>query len=141
MKFEVLFETAISNHIFIPIFIKDEKLNALIDTGATTSCICIDKAKFLKLNLIHNEEMAMGINEDTMIRFDVNIPEINFNNKFSFENIDCAALNFKFINKALSEKDIQPIQFILGADFLIKHNAIIDYPEKKLVLFSNLSKA
>lgn len=141
MKFEVVFETAISNHIFIPIFINDKKLNALIDTGATTSCICIELARFLKLNLIHNEEMAMGINENTMIRFDVNIPEINFNNKFSFENIGCAALNFEYINKALIEKEIQPIQFILGADFLIKNNAIIDYPERKLVLFPNLSKA
>jgi len=134
MTFEIPFEISKSHHIFIPVYIKKNCLNALIDTGATYNCIDIETAKQMDLNLIHNGEEARGINEIPMIRFDVNIAEIAFNEAFSVFEEDCAAIDFSHINTALMQSCVKPIQFIIGGNFCSKYKAVIDYNQKLLRL-------
>ena len=48
--------------------------------------------------------------------------------------INLITFNMNHINKALSEKKVDPIDGIVGADVLKKSKAILDYKSNKLYL-------
>ena len=63
--------------------------------------------------------------------------KISKNNKFKLESgtkINLITFDMSHINNALSEKKIDSIDGIIGADILKKSKAILDYKSNKLYL-------
>ncbi|MDC8002077.1 aspartyl protease family protein [Aequorivita todarodis] len=98
----------------------------ILDTGASTSCVGFtDSTHFL---LISEESIikaagAGAINMETML---------SRGNKFSIKNwsignMDFVLFDLSHVNEALSQVNEGPVHGIIGADFLKKHRAVIDY--------------
>jgi hypothetical protein len=106
--------------------INQRKGSFILDTGASTSCIGIDKIEYFSL-LNEDSEIkaagAGGINMET---------QIARNNTFSVKKLKLSATDFVLfdlyhVNEALAQAKENPIDGIIGADVLKKYRAVIDY--------------
>lgn len=107
------------------------KINAIwgifiLDTGASNSCIGFNNDSYFNLN---NEESlikaagAGAINMKTEIAKNNSI-EIG---SWKISNFDFVIFDLSHVNEALNQVDETPIHGIIGADFLKKNRAVIDY--------------
>ncbi|MAP81822.1 MAG: acid protease [Aequorivita sp.] len=100
--------------------------NFILDTGASTSCIGFDEGTHFKLiseDSIVKAAGAGAINMKTMLS-----RKNNFSIKqWSIKNMDFILFDLSHVNEALSQANEAPIHGIIGADFLKKHRAVIDY--------------
>jgi predicted aspartyl protease len=104
----------------------------ILDTGASSSCICTSLEK--NFNIISKETMKKASSATSEI-INTNVSK---NNKIQIgkweKNINLITFNMNHVNTALSKEQIDPIDGIIGADILKKSKAIIDYKSNKLYL-------
>jgi len=115
-----------TNHITCIININGVMGSFLVDSGASNSCIDINHDKKFKLEKYKKSYSASGAANG---RFDVSKSkkaQISHEEK-NIEKLNFLLIDMTSINKALNESDNISIDGILGADFLIKKNALINY--------------
>ena len=97
----------------------------ILDTGASNSCICTSLENKFKTISMENKEKASSatsqmthtkISKSNMIQID----------KWE-DKINLITFDMSHINNVLSEKKINTIDGIIGADILKKSKAILDY--------------
>ncbi|WP_313112185.1 retropepsin-like aspartic protease [Aequorivita sediminis] len=98
----------------------------ILDTGASTSCVGFKNSTHFKL--ISEESMikaagAGAINMETMLSRK-NIFAIK---SWKISNMDFVLFDLTHVNEALAQVEEGPIHGIIGADFLKKNRAVIDY--------------
>ncbi len=98
----------------------------ILDTGASTSCVGFDDSTHF--SLVSEESLikaagAGAINMETMLSRK-NIFEIDH---WKTTNMDFVLFDLSHVNEALVQVNEQRIHGIIGADFLKKHRAVIDY--------------
>ena len=104
----------------------------ILDTGASSSCICTSLEDKFKVISKENKEKASSATSQmkhTKISRSNAIQIGKWNSKTSLITFDMS-----HINTALSEKKINPIDGIIGANILKKSKAVIDYESNKLYL-------
>ena len=104
----------------------------ILDTGASNSCICTsleDKFKVISKDSKENASSANSEMTHTMISKS-NVIQIGKWNS----NASLITFDMSHINNALSQKKIDPIDGIIGADILKKSKSILDYKTNKLFL-------
>ena len=106
----------------------------ILDTGASNSCICISlEDKFKLISKDSKEKASSATSQMTNIK-------ISRSNAIQIgkweDKINLITFDMNHINNALSEKQIDPIDGIIGADILKKSKAIIDYKSNKLYLLN-----
>ena len=104
----------------------------ILDTGASSSCICTSLEDKFKVISKENKEKASSATSQmkhTKISRSNAIQIEKWNSKTSLITFDMS-----HINTALSEKKINPIDGIIGADILKNSKAILDYKTNKLYL-------
>lgn len=98
----------------------------ILDTGASTSCVDFSAGSYF--SLISEESMikaagAGATNMETMLsrknEFSIN--------KWKLKTMDFVLFDLSHVNEALSQAEEKPIHGIIGADFLKKRRAVIDY--------------
>ncbi|EAS20353.1 hypothetical protein BBFL7_01238 [Flavobacteria bacterium BBFL7] len=121
-----------SGHIITKALINDQPGRFIIDTGASATCINQDLSKkySLQSEAMHQQ---IGTASGSLI------PQIAHHNTMQLGkwiDKDCSLLtmDMSFINQALKAEGMRSINGLLGADFLIKSKAIIDYSGKKIYL-------
>ena len=104
----------------------------ILDTGASNSCICTSlENKFKAISKESKEKASSATSQMTHTK----ISKSNTIQIGNWKNtINLITFNMNHINKALSEKKVDPIDGIVGADFLKKSKAILDYKSNKLYL-------
>jgi hypothetical protein len=104
----------------------------ILDTGASSSCICISLEK--NFNIISKETIEKASSATS----EINNTKISKNNTIQigkWENkINLITFDMSHINRALNEKKIESVSGIIGADILKKSKAILDYKSDKLYL-------
>ncbi|MGJ8683651.1 MAG: retropepsin-like aspartic protease [Nonlabens sp.] len=121
-----------SGHIITKASINGHTGRFIIDTGA--SATCINNA------LSHEFQLeSESMNKQIGTASGSLTPQISHNNKMqlgAWTDEDCSLLtmDMSFINQALKAERMRAIQGLLGADFLIKSRAIIDYSGKNIYL-------
>ena len=104
----------------------------ILDTGASNSCICSSLEN--NFNIISKET----INKASSATSEISNTKISKNNTIQigkWENkINLITFDMSHINHALSEKKIDSVSGIIGADVLKKSKAILDYNSNKLYL-------
>ena len=104
----------------------------ILDSGASSSCICISLEDKFKVISIDSKEKASSANSE------MTNTKISKKNKIQIGNwvneLDLITFDMNHINTALSEKKINPIDGIIGADILKNSKAILDYKTNKLYL-------
>ena len=104
----------------------------ILDTGASSSCICTSIEK--KFNIVSKETIEKASSATS----EINNTKISKNNTIQigkWENkTNLITFDMSHINHALSEKKIGSVSGIIGADILKKSKAILDYKSNKLYL-------
>jgi hypothetical protein len=98
----------------------------ILDTGASTSCVGItDSTHFL---LVSEDSIikAAGAGATNMQTMFSRGNEFNIK-KWRIKNMDFVLFDLSHVNEALLQANENAIHGIIGADFLKKHRAVIDY--------------
>lgn len=115
-----------TGHYLFMAKVNDTPGDFILDTGASTSCIDLISSSYF--SLISEESIikaagAGAINMETMLsrknEFSINT--------WNLKNMDFVLFDLSHVNQALSQVEENPIHGIIGADFLKKHRAVIDY--------------
>ena len=104
----------------------------ILDTGASNSCICTSLENKFKVISKESKEKASSANSEmthTMISKSNAIHIGKWEDKINLITFDMS-----HINNALSEKETESVDGIIGADVLKKSKAVIDYESNKLYL-------
>jgi hypothetical protein len=104
----------------------------ILDTGASSSCICTSLEK--NFNIISKKTIEKASSATS----EISNTKISKNNTIQigkWENkINLITFNMIYINNALNEKKIDSVSGIIGADVLKKSKAVLDYKSNKLYL-------
>ncbi len=106
--------------------INKQKGSFILDTGASTSCIGIDKIEQFSLLNEDSEIKAAGAGAINMQT------QMARKNTFSIGKLQLSEADFilfdlSHVNEALAQADEAAIDGIIGADMLKKYRAVIDY--------------
>jgi len=104
----------------------------ILDTGASNSCICTSLEDKFKVISKESKEKASSANSE-MTHTKISKSNIIQIGKWE-DKIKLITFDMSHINNALSEKKVDPIDGIVGADVLKKSKAVINYESNKLYL-------
>ena len=121
-----------TKHYLIEAKLNDVNGRFILDTGASTSCICTSLENKFKVIANKSKEKASSANSEMTY---TKISKSNAIQIGKWENkIKLITFDMSHINTTLSEKKVNPIDGIVGADVLKKSKAILDYNKNKLYL-------
>ncbi|MGJ8658543.1 retropepsin-like aspartic protease family protein [Cellulophaga fucicola] len=122
-----------TNHFEIKAKINDISGRFILDTGASNTCIGIDKIENFKLTSEDSEIKAAGAGATEM---DTQISTKNTIKigAWKYQKLKIVLFDLMHVNQALINHNALPVDGIIGADILKKTKAIIDY-NKKCVYF------
>ena len=104
----------------------------ILDSGASNSCICISLEDKFKVISKDSKEKASSANSEMT---NTKISKSNAIQIGKWEDkINLISFDMSHINTALSEKKINLIDGIIGADILKNSKSILDYKANKLYL-------
>ena len=133
--YSIPFKILSTNHIVINAVVNDVNGKFLIDTGASHSCIDLNKSDKFKLNFEKSDEQASSATDEIKETY------ISKKNSLLIEgcyinDFDIIIFKMKHIIESLLKKDNIEIDGIIGSDVLIKKNVSINYKNRKLFLES-----
>jgi predicted aspartyl protease len=105
----------------------------ILDTGASNTCIGLDKLEFFNLNSKESKIKASGAgatNMETLISTKNKI-EIG---QWKKNKLKIVLFDLVHVNEALTSHQVLPVDGIIGADILKKAKAIIDYDKRYVYL-------
>ena len=102
----------------------------ILDTGASNSCICTSLENKFKVISEDSKEKASSANSE-MTHTKISKRNVIQIGKWN-SNASLITFDMSHINNALSQKKIDPIDGIIGADILKKSKSILDYKSNKL---------
>ena len=105
----------------------------ILDTGASNTCVGLDKIEYFELVSKNSKIKAAGAgatNMETQISTKNSI-EIG---QWSQEKVKLVLFDLVHVNEALISHNAQPVDGVVGADVLKKGKAIIDYDKKCIYL-------
>ena len=121
-----------TKHYLIEAKVNGIKGRFILDTGASNSCICTSLEDKFKVLSKESKEKASSANSE------MTHTKISKSNTIQIgkweDKINIITFDMNHINNSLSEKKIDPIDGIMGADILKKSKAILDYKSNKLYL-------
>ena len=121
-----------TNHYLLKACINGVEGKFILDSGASSSCMCLSLESKFKIDSKKNKIKASSATsnmEDT---------RLSKNNTIELRKwrstINLVSINMTHINRVLSEKETESVDGIIGADVLKKSKAVIDYESNKLYL-------
>ena len=121
-----------TNHYLLKACINGVEGKFILDSGASSSCICLSLENKFKISSKKNKIKASSATsnmEDTRLSKNNTIELRKWRSKINLVSIDMT-----HINRVLSEKETESVDGIIGADVLKKSKAVIDYESNKLYL-------
>ena len=121
-----------TNHYLLKACINRVEGKFILDSGASSSCICLSLENKFKISSKKNKIKASSATsnmEDTRLSKNNTIELRKWRSKINLVSIDMT-----HINSVLNEKVTESVDGIIGADVLKKSKAVIDYESNKLYL-------
>lgn len=121
-----------TNHYLLKACINGVEGKFILDSGASSSCICLSLEDKFKISSKKNKIKASSATsnmEDTRLSKNNTIELRKWRSTINLVSIDMT-----HINRVLSEKETESVDGIIGADVLKKSKAVIDYESNKLYL-------
>ncbi|MDA9241831.1 retroviral-like aspartic protease family protein [Flavobacteriaceae bacterium] len=121
-----------TNHYLLKACINGVEGKFILDSGASSSCICLSLENKFKISSKKNKIKASSATsdmEDTRLSKNNTIETGKWGSTINLVSIDMT-----HINRVLSEKETESVDGIIGADVLKKSKAVIDYESNKLYL-------
>ncbi|TDS19148.1 aspartyl protease [Maribacter caenipelagi] len=105
----------------------------ILDTGASNTCIGIDRIDYFKLISEESIIKAAGAGATNMETLISKKNTITLNS-WKYKKLEIVLFDLKHVNEALTAHHAEPVDGIIGADILKKSKAIIDYNKKCIYL-------
>ena len=121
-----------TKHYLIEVKVNSITGRFILDTGASNSCICTSFEDKFKVISEDSKEKASSANSE-MTHTKISKRNVIQIGKWN-SNASLITFDMSHINNALSQKKIDPIHGIIGADVLKKSKSILDYKTNKLYL-------
>lgn len=121
-----------TKHYLFKVCINGVEGKFILDTGASSSCICLSLENKFKIDSKENKIKASSATsnmKNTRLSKNNTIKIGKWRGKISLVSIDMT-----HINSVLNEKATESVEGIIGADDLKKSKAVIDYESNKLYL-------
>lgn len=121
-----------TNHYLLKACINGVEGKFILDSGASSSCMCLSLESKFKIDSKKNKIKASSATSnmgDTRLSKNNTIKIGKWRNTINLVSIDMT-----HINRVLSEKETESVDGIIGADVLRKSKAVIDYESNKLYL-------
>lgn len=121
-----------TNHYLLKACINGVEGKFILDSGASSSCVCLSLENKFKIDSKKNKIKASSATsnmEDTRLSKNNTIELRKWRSTINLVSIDMT-----HINRVLSEKETESVDGIIGADVLKKSKAVIDYESNKLYL-------
>ena len=121
-----------TNHYLLKACINGVEGKFILDSGASSSCICLSLESKFKIDSKENKIKASSATsnmEDTRLSKNNTIELRKWRSTINLVSIDMT-----HINRVLNEKETESVEGIIGADVLKKSKAVIDYESNKLYL-------
>lgn len=122
-----------TNHFEIKAKINNVAGKFILDTGASNTCIGIDKIENFKLTPEDSEIKAAGAGA-TEMETQISTKNTIKIGDWKYKKLKIVLFDLVHVNQALINHNALPVDGIIGADILKKTKAIIDY-NKKCVYF------
>lgn len=130
---KISFTITATNHLEIKAKINGVKGHFILDTGASNTCIGVDKIDLFKLTSKESDIRAAGAGATNMETLTSNKNYIKIG-KWKHKKLNIVLFDLSHVNEALTTHNARSVDGIIGADILIKGKAIIDYDHKCLYL-------
>ncbi|MDP5062847.1 MAG: retroviral-like aspartic protease family protein [Maribacter sp.] len=105
----------------------------ILDTGASNTCVGIDRIDHFKLISEESLIKAAGAGATNMETLVSKKNKIKLNS-WKYKKLEIVLFDLKHVNEALTAHHAEPVDGIIGADILKKSKAIIDYNKKCIYL-------
>ncbi|MGO4918437.1 retropepsin-like aspartic protease [Maribacter spongiicola] len=105
----------------------------ILDTGASNTCVGIDRIDHFKLISEESLIKAAGAGATNMETLVSKKNKIGLNS-WKYKKLEIVLFDLKHVNEALTAHSAEPVDGIIGADILKKSKAIIDYNKKCIYL-------
>ena len=105
----------------------------ILDTGASNTCVGIDRIDHFKLISEESLIKAAGAGATNMETLVSKKNKIELNS-WKYKKLEIVLFDLKHVNEALTAHKAEPVDGIIGADILKKSKAIIDYNKKCIYL-------
>ena len=122
-----------TNHFEIKAKINGITGRFILDTGASNTCVGMDKAELFKLAAEQSEVKAAGAGAREMETLISEKNSIEIGNWIRKKQ-KIVLFDLVHVNQALIDHQALPVDGIIGADILKKAKAIIDYSKGRLYL-------
>jgi len=122
-----------TNHFEIRAKINGVTGRFIVDTGASNTCVGIDKIEFFNLKTKESKIKAAGAGATDMHTMLSKKNEIEIGN-WKKNKVKIVLFDLVHVNTALTTHDAMPVDGIIGADILKKAKAIIDYKKRCMYL-------
>ncbi|MAN59984.1 MAG: acid protease [Flavobacteriaceae bacterium] len=129
----ITLKTLNTGHYKVSVKINEVQGNFILDTGASTSCVGFHCSKKFQLSSEESDIRAAGagaVNMATRLSLK-NSLRIN---SWKTSNMDLVLFDLSHVNEALSQGEEEAVDGIIGADFLKKFRAVIDYGRNALYI-------
>ncbi|KAB7529145.1 acid protease [Flagellimonas olearia] len=122
-----------TNHFEIAAKINGVTGRFILDTGASNTCVGMDKTAFFNMVSEASDVKAAGAGATEMETL------VSTKNKIKIgdwkkSRLKIVLFDLVHVNKALTSHNALPVDGIIGADILKKGKAVIDYDKKSLYL-------
>ncbi len=132
---KIPFKVSKTQHLLVKVTINGVKGTFILDTGASNSCVGSDHVAFFNLAAKASKTKAAGAGATGMET------QIATNNSLKIgrwhsKNTPLIVFDMSHVNTALKQYKARSVHGIIGADMLLKGNAIIDYATQYVYLQS-----
>jgi len=135
-KYSISFKILSTNHIIIDAAVNNVDGKFLIDTGASNSCIDLNKSEKFKLKIQNSTDLASSATDEIKDTYISKKNSLSIN-QFYINDFNIVLFNMKHVIKSLLDKDEIEIDGIIGSDLLIKSEAEIIFKEKKINIYNS----
>ena len=122
-----------TNHFELSASINGTTGRFILDTGASNTCIGLDKVRHFALTPTESDIKAAGAGASAMDTFVADGNTITIG-AWTKRRQKIVIFDLVHVNQALVHENSAPVDGIIGADLLKKGKAIIDYGKKVLYL-------
>jgi hypothetical protein len=124
-------------HPHVEIKINGQAVNMLLDTGASKTVFDSNTVKTMidSVEISLHDKLTTGLGTNSMESHLAEIGKLEIG-KFCMENYVAVLLDLSHVNESYQHLEIPPIAGVLGCDFLIFLNAVVDFKEKELLMIN-----